>query len=207
MAGIENTVDATLESSVKALKVTEELKEKTTEIINSVGKITNAMVKIANTTQSYWEALMSRPTPSNKATVDPKVLCNIERKDKQILVDIFNEEAANTLGTSLTELMAKANAALNSMKDRDKPEHVKVKSVHKTKKNTILLMLNSKEAANWLREVENKVIFINSFSKGVHVREREYNLVAPRVPLTFKPSNTKHLREIEENNGLPSLVI
>ena len=59
--------------------------------------------------QSYYEALMSRPTPTNKATVDPKVLCDMEHKDKQILVDIFDEEGANTLGTSLTELMAKAN--------------------------------------------------------------------------------------------------
>ena len=84
---------------------------------------------------------------------------------------------------------------------------MKVKSIYKTKKNAILLTLNSKEAANWLREVENKVMFINSFLKGAHIREREYNLVAPRVPLTFEPSNTKHLREIEENNGLSSLII
>ena len=67
-------------------------------------------------------------------------------------------------------------------------------------------MFNSKEAVNWLREVKNKVAFVNSFSKGAHIREREFNLVMPRVPLTFKPSNTKHLREIKENNNLPSVM-
>jgi hypothetical protein len=150
---------------------------------------------------------MSRPSLLNKASVDPKVLCDMECKDKQILIDIFDEEGANTLGTSLIELMAKANGALDNINDGDKPEHVKVESVHKTKKNVILLTLNSKEVANWLRQVENEVAFINSFSKGAHIREREYNLVTPRVPLTFEPSNTKHLREIEENNGLPSHII
>ena len=207
MAGIENTVNATLETSVKMLKVAEDLKDKSTEIINNVGKVSNATVKIADTTQSYREALMSRPSPSNKASVDPKVLCDMERKDKQILIDIFDEEGANTLGASLTELIAKANGALDSIKDGDKPEAVKVESVHKTKKNAILLTLNSKEAANWLRKVEIEVAFVNSFSKGAHIREREFNLVTPRVPLTFEPSNTKHLREIEENNGLPPHVI
>ena len=207
MIGIENTVNATRDSSVKTLKVAEELKEKSAEILSNVGKVTNATVKIADTTQSYREALMSRPSPSNKASVDPKVLCDMERKDKQILIDIFDEEGANTLGTSLTELVAKANGALDSIKGEDKPEPVKVESAHKTKKNAILLTLNSKEAANWLREVENEVAFVNSFSKGAHIREREFNLVTPRVPLTFEPSNTKHLREIEENNNLPSHVI
>ena len=207
MAGIKNTVNATLESSVKTLKVADEIKEKSTEILSNVGKVTNATVKIADTTQSYCEALMSRPSLSNKASVDPKVFCDMERKDKQILIDIFDKEGANTLGTSLMELMAKANGALDSIKGGDKPEPVKVESVHKTKKNMILLTLNSKEAANWLREVENEVAFINSFSKGAHIREREFNLVTPRVPLTFEPSNTKHLREIEENNSLPSHII
>jgi DNA repair ATPase RecN len=103
--GIENMVNATLESSEKALKVAEELKEKSTEIISSVGKVTNATVKIADTTQSYREVLMSRPSPSNKASVDPKVLCDMERKDKQILIDIFDEEGTNTMGISLTELI------------------------------------------------------------------------------------------------------
>ena len=131
----------------------------------------------------------------------------MECKDKQVLIDIFDEEGANTLCKSIMELMDKANSVLESMKDRDKPDWVKVESLHKTRKNTILLTLNSKEVANWIREVENEVTFVNSFLKGAHIRGREYNLVVPRVPLTFDPNDAKHLREVEENNGIPTHIL
>jgi hypothetical protein len=65
----------------------------------------------------------------------------------------------------------------------------------------------TKEAALWVREVGNKETFANAFSKGAHIREQEYSLLAPRVPLTFEPENSAHLREIEEANLLLGHII
>ncbi|KAH9953861.1 hypothetical protein BC827DRAFT_1097450, partial [Russula dissimulans] len=48
----------------------------------------------------------------------------------------------------------------------------------------------------------NELTFMAEFSKDSQVRDRTYNLVVPRVPITFEPSNEAHLREIEEENGL-----
>ena len=92
----------------------------------------------------------------HKASVNPKILGNMDRKAKQILVDIFDEEGVNTLEKSLTELTAKANEVLAGMSNADKLAVVKVKAILKTQKNAILLMLNSKEAAQWAREVGNE---------------------------------------------------
>jgi hypothetical protein len=116
-------------------------------------------------------------------------------------------EGANTLEKSLTELIAKANEVLDGMSDADKLAVVKVKAVLKTQKNAILLTLNSKEVAHWVREVGNEETFTNAFSKGVHIREQEYSLIAPRVSLTFEPDNLAHLREIEKANSLPARII
>ena len=58
-----------------------------------------------------------------------------------------------------------------------------------------------------IREPGNEATFADAFSKGAHIQEREYILVAPRVPLTFDPGNPDHLREIEETNALPKLII
>lgn len=207
LQGVQSKVNATLETSKKALKVAKEIKGSTADIISRVGKVTNATDKIADTTQSYCNVLMSRQPLPNKASVNPKVLSNMECKDKQILVDIFNEEGDNTMGKSLSELMDKVTSTLENIKDRGKPELVKVESLYKTRKNVILLTLNSKEVAKWLREVENEMAFVDSFLKGAHFRDREYNLITPRVLLTFNPSNTKHLREIEEYNNLPPHTI
>jgi len=202
-------MNVTLETTEKTLKVTEEIKGKTSDIMSDVGKVTSVTGKIADTTQSYCDALITRqPTPpSNKLSVDPKILSDMERKDRQILVDIYDEEGTCTMDKSLLELMDKANEVLDKMSNANKPEKTKVVGVHKTKRNAILLTLNSKEAATWVREVGNEETFANAFAKGAHLREREYNLIVPRVPLTFDPKNITDLREIEESNGLATHVI
>lgn len=205
--GITATLNVTLETTEKALKVAEEIKGKTTDIICDVSKVTNAADRLADTTQSYRDALVSKQTSPNKSSVDPKVLSDMERKERQILVDIYDEEDACTMDKSLSELLDKANDALDKMSDGNKPEKVKVEGVHKTKRNAILLTLNSKAAAIWIREVGNEETFANAFSKGAHIRDREYNLIVPRVPLTFNPKKDADLREIEEANSLTPRVI
>ena len=204
---ITSTLDVTRENSEKALKASEELKGETCNILNKLGNVTSVADKIAVNTQSYRDALVTRQSPTHKASVDPKVLGDIDRKAKQILVDIYDEEGANTMEKSLTELMAKANEVLDGMTDADKPTSVKVEAAFKSQKNAILLTLNSKEAARWVKEIGNEETFANAFSKGAHIREREYSLIAPRVPLTFEPENQAHLREIEEANSLPTRII
>ena len=167
--GITDILNLTLETSEKALKVAEDIKEKTSDIISNVGKVTSVTDKIADTTQSYYDVLMSKQMPANKSSVDPKVLSDIECKDRQLLIDIYDKEGSCTLDKSLMELMDTANTALDNMSDGEKPEKVKVESVHKTKRNTILLTMNSREAANWVREMGNKEMFSNAFLKGAHI--------------------------------------
>jgi len=71
----------------------------------------------------------------------------------------------------------------------------------------ILLMLNSSEAVKWIREPGTEVIFIEEFSTKMHIRERAYSLIVPRVPVTFKPSDDKHLCKMEEANSLDKNTI
>ena len=205
--GITTTLNVTLEMTEKALKVAEEIKGKTSDIICDVSKVTNATGRLADTMQSYRDALVSRQMSPNKSSIDPKVLSDMERRDRQILVDIYDEEGTCTMDSSLSDLLDKANVTLDKMSDGSKPEKVKVEGVHKTKRNAVLLTLNSKEVAKWVREVGNKETFANAFSKGSHIRERKYNLIVPRVPLTFDPKKDTDLREIEEVNSLTSHVI
>ena len=164
-------MNVTLETTKKTLKVMEEIKGKTSDIMSDIGKVMSIMGKIADTIQSYHDALISRhlTPPSNKLSIDPKVLSNMEHKDRQILVNIFDKEGTCTMDKSLLELMDKANEVLDKMSDASKPETTKVVGIHKTKRNTILLILNSKEAATWIREVGNEETFANAFAKGAHL--------------------------------------
>ena len=199
---ITSPLNVTLESSEKAQKALEGLINNSSAILSKIGNVTSTADKIADATQSYQDVLVTRQTPAYRTSVDPKVLGDMERKAKQILVDIFDKEGTNTLEKSLTELISKANKAFDKMNKAAKPALVKVETAYKTKKNVILFMLNSKEAANWVREPGNEVTFADAFSKGSHIRDWLYNIVAPRVPLTFEPGNTTHLREIKEANRI-----
>jgi len=207
--GITATTNLTLETGEKTLKATEDLKGGTKDLICKVGNVTSMADKIASIMQSYRDILAARQpeAPSHRTSVDPKVLGDMERKAKQILIDTFDEEGTTTIDKSLVELVDKANEVISKMTDANKPKNAKVETVLKTKKGAILFTLDSKETANWIREPDIEQTFAESFAKGAHIREREYSLIAPRVPLTFEPENESHLREIEEVNNLPSRVV
>jgi len=126
---------------------------------------------------------------------------------KQILIDIYNKDADNILTKSLTVMIDKANESIVGVTDVNKPKDIKVVAALKMCRQAVLLMLNSKEAVSWIRETYNEVTFANAFSPKAHIRERAFNLIVPRVPITFKPSNDKHLHKIKEANSLNLNVI
>lgn len=130
------------------------------------------MDKIASNTQMYGDALTQSPAAVvSKFTPDPRVLGDMEHKARQILIDIFDEEGNNTLAKSLTELITKANEVIGKIEDTDKPDKVIVESALQTQKGRLVMTLNSKEAASWLRTPEYEIAFTESFSKGSHIRQ------------------------------------
>jgi hypothetical protein len=199
---LSTTANSNLTNSAKTLKDTEVIKDTSKDIIGKLSKVTDNTGEIMTTTKSYRNALVANPAATNKAKVDPRVLGDLERKAKQILIELFDEEGNSTIDKSLTELLSKANKVLDKIEDADKPDEVKVEAVLKTRKGELVLTLNSKEAAAWIKQPEIEMAFTDDFAKGAHVRERNYNLIVPRIPVVFDPENKSHLRETEEGNGL-----
>lgn len=196
-----------LENTSKVLEGIEDTKSGTRGLASIVGKVTNNTDKIAKEALSYRDALLAKAAQPHRAAADPKVLSDLDHRAKQILVDIFDKDSDNILSKSLTEIIEKANAAIASIEAADKPKDIKVVAALKARRYAILLTLNSKEAADWVREADNEQSFADSFSKDSHVRCRTYNLIVPRVPITFDPNEAKGLRELEEVNGLRPLTI
>jgi len=163
---ITSTINVTLETAEKTLKAAEDLKGGTKDLISKVGNVTSVADKIASTTQSYRDVLVARQAPSHKNSVDPKVLGDMDRKAKQILIDTFEKDDSSSRERTQAELVDKANEVISKMTDASKPQEVKVESALKTKRGAILLTLNSKEAAIWIREPENEMVFADAFIKG-----------------------------------------
>jgi hypothetical protein len=151
MDRILDTASVTLENTEKTLANIQNMKEATNKISNKVGKVNEAMDKIATTTQSYHDAFVQNSVAANKPSLDPKVLGDMECRARQILIDIYDEDGNNTLAKSLTELVAKANETIGKIEDTDKLAKDLVESVLQTRKGGLILTLNSKEVASWLR--------------------------------------------------------
>ena len=182
---------------------TTEISGESKNLTAQIGKVTESTDKIASNTTAYRDVVLSGKTQENKTRLDPKILVDLQRKDKQLWVDIHDKGDANTLSKSLTTLVEQANTAIEALVDSDdKPDEVKVVAVLKTRGDALLLTFNSKDACGWVRRADNISTFTETFAKNSFVRQRRYNLVVPRVPLTFNPEDPKHLRELEEANGL-----
>jgi hypothetical protein len=142
-----------------------------------------------------------------RAGTDPRILSIMDRRSRQVMVDIYGEDGKKLLAKSLTEIVRKANEAIETIKDANKPSDTKATAALKARGHAILITMNSKEATMWLRRVENEIAFTSAFSEGSHIRERTYNLIAPSVPVSFEPEKGESLRKIEEANGLEKNTI
>jgi hypothetical protein len=205
--GVQETANATLTAAERVAKEAEVSKDAVKDLADNLGKVTEATNKLAKDTSPYRTALLSNGRQANAVNADPRVLYDLDRRDKQILIDIFDKEGTNTLANSLAELVGKANEALGKIEDANKPKDIKVLAASKGRRQTVLLTLNSKEAVQWIRETDIEMAFTSAFSEGSHIRARAYNIIVPRVPITFDPKSEAHLREVEEANGLNRLTI
>ena len=152
---------------------------------------------------TYRDAILTDTTSSNRKDADPRVLVNAERKSRQVLIGYSSIDDNATIGTSLFDLTDKANKIILELDSPTRPLVAHVHSISRTRDSSLLLMLNSKEAADWLREPDVEAKFVDKFAIGACIRDRNFNLFIRWVPITLDPNNRKHHREIEEANGLP----
>jgi hypothetical protein len=189
-----------LESTASIGERTEGLRAAAKEIESHVGKVTNATDKLANSAMPYRDALMGGiGRTGGEAAIDGRIQLDAERKAKQILIDFKDNNAAMT---STEALIDKANEIIASIDDNDRPDVAKVEAMTRFLKGGVLLHLNSREAARWLREPGVEEVFLQKFASNATVRERLHHVLFQGVPITFDPGNEEHLREVEEANGL-----
>jgi hypothetical protein len=204
---LENKITQLAENQAQILKATDSLAKKTDGIdaaakgiVDKVTEVNDATVQIASTTKSYKDVLLAQPNQPYGSMVDLKIKDDLDRKAKQILVEVLSDDLT---GKSLSEIEKKATEVIAELDDaHDRPEHVEIEAVSTTRTKAILLQLNSKQAANWLRDpfIESK--FTAKFAKDSLFIDRLYNIIVPRTPVIFDPKSAIHLRELEECNNL-----
>ena len=126
----------------------EEAKADTKALAGEISKVMASADKLASTTTSYRDTLVSKPPHLNGTVANPRVLGGMDCRSKQILIDILDRAEGNVLSISLTSILEKANEAVGTIKDTSKPTDTKVVAALKMRGNAILLTFSSKEAVS-----------------------------------------------------------
>lgn len=189
----------------------EAFKKLAADMGSNVKEATEVSDQLTNTVTTYKEALMSATTkaattptaPQNNSAEDPRLSRDVDRKQRQILIELSKEY---TEGKSVTEIKEKIDETLGSF-DPPAPEGAKIQEINKLRNGGVIIQLKSKEAAEWLRISTNEMEFLNKLDTNALIKDKTYPIVIPKVPLTFEPTNEEHLREVESMNDLPPNTI
>lgn len=144
-------------SSTTLSKTAESLQKLSTDIESHVKEASATSSQLASMATDYRDALLKNGEQQQLQTqqqmhsqegttqVDPKVLRDIERKSKQILVDTADEKISNA---SLAEIKEKVNAAINWITNPPPPKDSKVLEVTKLQKGGFTVLFKEKETTD-----------------------------------------------------------
>src|SRR6266852_1282937 len=122
-----------------------------------VTKVTDAADQFTDTTRTYKDVLLTKSGQPLEFMMDLKIKDDLERKAKQIL---FNIRSNDLDGVSITEIKDQANKAIVEVEDYlERPGKVEVDFVTIMRNRAVLLQLNTKDAAEWLKDAGVEIKF------------------------------------------------
>ena len=146
---------------------TETLQKIAQEIGSSVKEASESTDQLSNTVTLYKEALLTAnntaaqtnaPQP-HKTKEDPRLMRDLNRKNRQLLIEMGKEALE---GKSTTELKEKIEAVLQGMTPPP-PRDAKIQEMNKLRNGGVIIQLETKEVADWLHEPNNKNVTKQQF--------------------------------------------
>jgi hypothetical protein len=194
--GIEGKIDTLSGKQNKILEATSNFNEHANglqtvakDLEGQISKVAATSDKIANIATPYRDALLGENGRDQRESVNEWVLIDVECKAKQIMIIIKDHHTALL---NPEELANRANEILEKIKDKDRPETVRVDLVAKFLSGS-LFYFNSKEVANWIRQPEIEDEFLKQLDKNAYVKECLHNILLHGVPIILDPSKESHL--------------
>lgn len=199
-----------LEAAVKEIgQAAERIKASVSDMGNTIAKVTDTSSQLANTASTYKDALLNsnsqpRGTPATRSQTDPRIIRDVDRKSRQILIDTMDPKIADA---SNAEIKEKVSNALKSSTNPPPPQDVTVLDVSKLRKGGFTVLFKEKEVITWLQGRDAEFHFTSEIAPDAEIIKRLYTILVPRIPITFDPASEEGLREVEECNELPAGTI
>ena len=200
---MQNTSKRIEESAAAIQKAIEEVDKNLMVVSDSSNKLTNTM-------SSYKDALMKAPAPQQQDQVgrkvdanDPRIVRDQNRRACQVLIYVFNKDATNR---SLEELKASFNDLIG-IEPTEPLCDANVQHITKLRNGGLILQFESKEAAEWFKRPEILSSILPKIDSSATLKSRTFQILVPRVPVTFETESEDSLRELEEQNGMKGGIL
>ena len=217
IAKLSNAMESTLTNQRDLQNSTKRIEESTAalhKVIADVDKnlavMSDTSNKLMNTVSSYKDALLSAPNPQQQDRAnrkidanDPRIVRDQHRKACQVLIDIYNKDAVNR---SLEELKSSFNDLIG-LEPTEPLADANVQHIVKLRNGGLILQFETKEVAEWFKQPEILSSILPKIDSSATLKNRTYQILVPRVPVTFETNSEESLRELEEQNGMKDGVL
>jgi hypothetical protein len=135
-----------------------------------------------------------------------EVMARTHDREKYILLDKAGTTDGGVAdGMTEKELVAKANMAVELMgvQAEDRPGGGKIfVGAQRMIKGGVLYLMESVEAARWMRNPDVREAFLKHYGGEVEIREKGFAVILEYVPVGFQPDISATLRSVEQDNRL-----
>ena len=196
---LPSPVQKQLESTAKELEsAVESIKATTNDMGKSIAQVANTNSQLENTATSYKEALLKsgeqrtqQRHAENPSQTDPRILRDVERKTRQILIDTSDPKITEA---SINEIREKVHNAIKTITDPLPPNNVAIVDISKLRKSRFTVIFEDKAVIEWLQNTNVQLDFVTE--------------IAPDATIVKKQPSQDVLQgdEAEEELGLARLV-
>ena len=158
--------------------------------------------------KSYKDALTNSRTSTHSPNYPPSELVKASAaiKERQILLDLGEDHTIKKQCLTRDEILTTFQKALTDIQTPDSPDTT-IKSLKILSNGGLLLELPSNDAANWVRQNDNRQRFANTTGGKLTIKDRSFNIVVPFTPIWIALEDETTLRNMEKDNGLPEGTI
>ncbi|KIO04257.1 hypothetical protein M404DRAFT_143682, partial [Pisolithus tinctorius Marx 270] len=159
----------------------------------------------------YRDTLASTPPNPNQIPLGKQLSLEYAKahttiKERQILIDPDSNHHLLNSTTPRETIIDHIKQALESVDRIDSPD-MQLKSIAQLHNNSILIELNSQEAAAWIKAAPNKETFLTRLGGEAVIKDRQYNIMIPFLPITTDTERPETLCNMESANNIPQGLI
>ncbi|KAI6017998.1 hypothetical protein BKA83DRAFT_4109147, partial [Pisolithus microcarpus] len=123
-------------------------------------------------------------------------------KERQILLDPDCDHPTINSDMKKEDLVKLLKNAVDTIETLESPK-LQLKSITHLQNQGIVLEMNSCEAANWIRNLTNRLTFIKELGGKIRIKDRLYHVVVPFFPISTDITDASTMRDIERENDIP----